>query len=337
MASHAETLAPARNHLRDYVRNLALLGVPLLLVVPFLPIPRYYLHLIVLFFIWGFIYTSWAIMGRFGLVSLGHGAFMGIGAYTVVLLWNYFGVSPWLSMPLGVAGAVLLALVVGIPCFRFRIVGHYFAIATLAVGHVALLVFVALRNYTGGSLGVTPRGAAEGMGFLAFQFPERMHYYLLVVVVWLLGLWVWMLVDRSMSRLALDAIADDEDAAAAVGIDVTREKLRVTVISAGLTAVGGAIYAQYQLYIAPDTVSGIFISLQIVFAVIAGGVLVMLGPTVGAIITLGIAEGLRVMIGIEVIALDTTIYGLLLVLIIIFMPKGILGGLLDLLERWRRR
>lgn len=333
MATHAPALAGGRSNLADYARNLALLGVPLLLVVPFLPIPRYYLHLIILFFIWGFIYTSWAIMGRFGLVSLGHGAFMGIGAYTVVLMWNYFGISPWLTMPLGVVGAVALAVIVGIPCFRFRIVGHYFAIATLAVGHVALLVFVALRNYTGGSLGITPRGATAGMGFWAFQFPERMHYYLLVVVLWLFGLWVWMLVDRSMSRLALDAISDDEDAAAAIGIDVTREKLRVTVISAALTAMGGAFYAQYQLYIAPDTVSGIFISLQIVFAVIAGGIAVMLGPTAGAIITLGIAEGLRVMIGTQVIALDTTIYGLLLVLIIIFMPKGLLGGLIDFVQR----
>ncbi len=105
-------------------------------------------------------------------------------------------------------------------------------------------------------------------------------------MLWLVGLYVWQRIDHGINREALEAISEDEDAAAAIGIDVLREKLRVTIISASLTALGGAIYGQYIMYLNPDTVSGIAVSLQIVFAVIAGGVYSMLGPTVGALLTL---------------------------------------------------
>ena len=106
-----------------------------------------------------------------------------------------------------------------------------------------------------------------------------------------------------------------------------REKLRVTVISAALTALGGAIYGQYVMYLNPETVSGIAVSLQIVFAAIAGGVYSMLGPTVGALLTIALTEGLRVWFGTNFIGAANTIYGILLVLCIIFMPQGIVGAL----------
>src|SRR6266550_4450420 len=206
-------------------------------------IGNYPLHLIILVLLWGYIYTSWSLMGRLGLVSFGHGAFMGIGAYTVVMLWNHFGLSPWLGAPAALAFAALVAVVIGYPCFRFKIVGHYFALVTLALSEVARLVIVALRDQT-----------------------------------------------------------------------------------------GGVLYAQYQLYVNPDTVSGIGISLQMVFGAIAGGMFVMLGPTVGAAFTLLLAEGLRLAFGNRYPALDSTLYGAMLVLFIIYMPKGILGAALEALR-----
>ena len=111
---------------------------------------------------------------------------------------------------------------------------------------------------------------------------------------------VWHLVERGISREALEAISEDEDAAAAVGIDVMREKLRVTVISAALTALGGAIYGQYMMYLNPESVSGIAVSLQIVFAAVAGGIYSMLGPTVGAVLTISLTESLRVWFGVTI-------------------------------------
>jgi len=296
---------------------------------------NYPVHLAILVLLWGYIYTSWSLMGRLGLVSFGHGAFMGIGAYTVVMLWNHFGLSPWIGTPAALAFTALVALIVGYPCFRFRIVGHYFALVTLALSEVVRLLITASRDVTGGSLGATPTGALhEGASAAlgAVQFSEKWVWLGIVAAFWVGGLWVWRLVDRSMARLALQAISEEEEAAASIGIHVTRAKLRITLISALMTCMGGVLYAQYQLYVNPDTVSGIAISLQMVFGVIAGGMFVMLGPTVGAAFTLLLAEGLRLAFGNRYPALDTTIYGVMLVLFIIYMPKGILGAAL---AAWR--
>jgi branched-chain amino acid transport system permease protein len=297
---------------------------------------NYPLHLAILVLLWGYIYTSWALMGRLGLVSFGHGAFMGIGAYTVVMLWNHFGLSPWLGGLAALAFTALVALLIGYPCFRLRIVGHYFALVTLALSEVARLVIVALRDQTGGSLGATPNGALHDgatVAIGALQFSSKLAWLFVVAAFWLGGLWVWKAVDRSMGRLALQAISEEEEAAASVGIHVTRAKLRITLVSALMTCTGGILYAQYQLYVNPDTVSGIAISLQMVFGVIAGGMFVTLGPTVGAAFTLLLAEGLRLAWGNRFPALDSTIYGLMLVLFIIYMPKGILGAALDTLRK----
>jgi len=193
-------------------------------------------------------------------------------------------------------------------------------------------VIVALRDQTGGSLGATPNSALHGGATAApgaLQFSDKQVWFWIVLAFWLAGLWVWRAVDRSMGRLALQAISEEEEAAASIGIHVTRAKLRITLISALMTCAGGVLYAQYQLYVNPDTVSGIGISLQMVFGAIAGGMFVMLGPTVGAAFTLLLAEGLRLAFGNRYPALDSTLYGAMLVLFIIYMPKGILGAALE--------
>ena len=316
-------------------RILAALGIAALAVVPLLGLGNYHLHLLITVLIWGFVYTSWSVMGRFGMVSLGHGAFLGVGAYVTTMLWNTMGLTPWLGIPVAMGVSVVLALLVGYPCFRFRIVGHYFALVTLALGEVVRLTIVGLRDQTGGSLGMTVTGVPEGSSFLALQFTDRTAFFYVALVVWLAGLWLWRMVDRSMLRYALEASSEDEDAAASVGVDVTRAKLKILMLSAAMTTLGGALYAQYQMYINPETVSGIAISLQIVFAVIAGGLFTQMGPTVGAIFTLLLAETLRVTFGHDIHGLDGTIYGLLLVLFIIYMPKGITGSLMARLSRRR--
>ena len=317
------------------IRSLTgwLVALAALVVLPFIYREPYHLHLMVLILIWSFAYTSWSMMGRFGLVSLGHGGFMGIGAYVTALLWNHFGLTPWIGIPLSMVAAGALALVVGYPCFRFRITGHYFVLVTLALSGIVLQVITATRDYTGGSLGYTPN-RATAKRLLALQFDDKTTWYLIALAVWFAGLLIWYRVDRSMARYALEAISEDEDAAAAAGVNVTAEKLKITLISALMTALAGALYCQYQMFISPDTVSGISVSLQMVFAAIVGGLYVSLGPTVGAVITIILAETLRIGFGTGAVGWDNLIYGLLLVIFIIFLPKGILGSLL---ERFRTR
>jgi branched-chain amino acid transport system permease protein len=306
----------------SYLPAIVLAAV--LAVLPFV-VPVYFLHLLIQIVLWAFIYTAWSLMGRFGFVSFGHGAFMGVGAYVPALLWNYYGVTPWVGIPIGVVVSALLAVVIGYPCFRLKVVGHYFALVTLALSQVVLLSLTAARDITGGSLGFTLK--TVGHSWYALQFPEKGYFYGIALLLWLFGLLIWSRIDRSISREALEAISEDEDAAAAVGINVLHEKLRVTVISAALTALGGAIYAQYIMYLNPESESGIVVSLQIVFAAVAGGVYSMLGPTVGALLTISLTEGLRVWFGVTFIGAANTIYGVLLILCIIFMPQGIVGAL----------
>ncbi|MDE5445147.1 branched-chain amino acid ABC transporter permease [Bradyrhizobium sp. CSA207] len=310
-------------------------GLAALVALPFVYRDPYHLHILVLILIWSFAYTSWSMMGRFGLVSLGHGGFMGIGAYVTALLWNHMGLSPWIGIPISMVAAGVLALIVGYPCFRFRITGHYFVLVTLALSGIVLQVITATRDYTGGSLGYTP-SRTSGNKLLALQFDDKTTWYLIALGVWLVGIIVWHLIDRSMSRYALEAISEDEDAAAAAGVNVTAEKLKITLISALMTALAGAIYCQYQMFITPDTVSGIAVSLQMVFAAIVGGLFVSLGPTVGAVITILLAETLRIGFGTRAVGWDNLVYGVLLVLFIIFLPKGILGSVLDRLKPQRK-
>ena len=323
---------PATDNAGTIIKGVGLVAI---LAFPMLGFSDYVLHIAISILLWGFIYTGWSVMGRFGLVSLGHGAFMGIGAYVVTMLWNHAGITPWIGIPVAVVVSMAVGFLIGFPCFRFRITGHYFALVTLALSEVARLLIVALRDTTGGSLGVTPNSvisADQPSSIYALQFSDKVVWFYLVLGVWLVGLVVWRAVDRSMIRYAMEAISQEEDAAASLGVHVTRTKLTVTMISAGMTAVGGAVYGQYQLYINPETTSGIAISLQIVFAAIAGGMFVQLGPTVGAVITLLLTETLRQTVGHDVHGLDVMVYGAMLVLFIIYMPRGVLGRLIALWE-----
>jgi len=215
-------------------------------------------------------------------------------------------------------------VVIGYPCFRLKVVGHYFALVTLALAEVARLSIVAARDITGGSLGMTPNGVPTP-SWIAIQFADKRYFYFLALGLWLFGLWVWRRVDTSMASAALEAISEDEGAAAAIGIHVTRQKLTVTIISAAMTALGGALYGQFVMYLNPDTLAGVGVSLQIVFAAIAGGMYSMLGPTVGAVLTIVLGEALRIWFGTTWIGAANTIYGILLVIFIIYMPRGIVG------------
>jgi len=305
-------------------------GIGLLVLLPLSGIGShmtYLYRILILILIWGYIYTSWALMGKYGFVSLGHGAFLGVGAYTVTLLWNSFQLTPWLGIPIALALCTVAALIIGYPCFRLRVVGHYFALVTLALGEVVRLSIIALRDYTGGSLGLTPEqmpNAGENSWY-AFQFADWNIFYYMALGLWLFGLWVYRRVERSMATAALSAISEDEVAAASIGIGVTSMKLRITALSAVMTGAGGILFSLFNRYLNPETLSGIGVSLEIVFAAIVGGMYTAIGPTVGATLTIMLREYLRVLFGTHFIGAANTIYGILLILFIVFMPTGILG------------
>lgn len=213
-----------------------IVAAAMLIALPCVFHDPYPLHILVLVLIWSFLYTSWSMMGRFGLVSLGHGGFVGIGAYVTALLWNYLHISRWIGIPLTMLAAAVAPVLIGYPCFRFRITGHYFALLTLALGAIVLQVITATRDLTGGSLGYTPERFNGGSSIYAVQFLGKATWYLIALGIWSVALLIRYRVERSMLRYALEAIAEDENAAAAAGGHVTVEKLKITVLSAVMTA-----------------------------------------------------------------------------------------------------
>lgn len=285
----------------------------------------YLIHIGTLIFIWSFITTSWSYMGRFGLVSLGHGAFLGVGAYTSGLLFNAFGLSPWIGMLLGGLAAVVLAIIIGYGCFRFGVIGDYFALVTLALGEVVALTIIAFRDITGGSLGFTLK--SKGTSFWYFQSEEKIHFYYASLAFLILALLIWKWIDRSKMQKALRAIGEDEIAASTLGVPIIRYKMIITMISAFMTAIGAVLYAQYITYLNPHTLSGVAPSLEIAFKAILGGMFSLWGPAIGTALTVSLEEYFRVVYGGTFVGFSQIIYGLALVLLIIFLPKGIYGSL----------
>jgi len=298
---------------------------------PYAIASSYLVHIGTLIFIWSFITTAWSYMGRFGLVSLGHGAFLGLGAYTAGLLFNFYGLSPWIGMVWGGLAAVFLAMVIGYACFRFGVIGDYFALVTLALGEVVALTIIAFRDITGGSLGFTLKPV--GTSLLYLQSQEKIHFYYLSLAFLIFSLFVWKWIDRSRMQKALRAIGEDEIAASTLGVGIIRYKMIITMISAFMTAIGAVLYAQYITYLNPHTLSGVVPSLEIAFKAILGGMFSLWGPAVGTALIVSLEEYFRVTYGSTFVGFSQIIYGLALVLLIIFLPKGIYGSLQDIFKR----
>jgi len=319
---------------RSFLKRKFLFVILLLsiLILPLLSPSPYLIHIITFIFIWSYITTVWSYMGRFHLVSLGHGAFLGIGAYISILLFNDYNISPWIGMLLGGMGAALLALILGYACFRFGVIGDYFALVTLALGELVALMIDAFRNVTGGSLGMTLKSV--GTSFYYLQFEKEIYYYYISLLFLIFGLFLWQIIDRSRIQKALRAIGEDEIAAASIGIRIVRYKLFITLISAFLTATGGVLYTQYMTYVNPETLSGMGVSLAIPFKAILGGMFHVWGSTIGTAMIVSLEEYIRIMYGARFIGISQVFYGVLLVVLIIFLPKGLYGTLSDY---WHKR
>ena len=309
---------------------LILILVCLIFFPLFAPSP-YLIHIIILIFIWSYVSTVWSYMGRFGIVSLGHGAFLGIGAYVTALLFNFFNLSPWIGMFIGGSAAALFAAVLGYACFRFGVIGDYFALVTLAVGELVALTIIALRDITGGSLGFTLRSLEHSP--LYFQFGSKVYFYYISLIFLLFALYLWRKIDKSKMQIALKAIGEDEVAASSVGIHIIKYKVAITITSAFLTGIGGVLYAQYITYLNPHTLSGVGVSLAIPFKAILGGMFNLWGPTIGTAMIVSLEEYIRVSYGTKFIGVSEVVYGVTLITLIIFLPKGLYGTITEALRK----
>lgn len=253
---------------------------------------------------------SWNILGGFaGQVSIGYSAFIGIGAYTTVLL-ALKGVDPYLTLPLAAVLGALFAFLIGLPAFRLR--GPYFTIVTIGVSE-AVRVFASGFSFTGGS---------SGLRMPAGSFDFRVNYASMVVLA-LAVVALSAVLSRGTFGTALSAIRQDIDAAEALGVDSTRFKLAAHAISAALVALAGSLYAINFQYVAPGSVFDFRLSLSIVLMPIIGGVGTLAGPVLGAVIFSYLQIKLLTIPALRDSYLF--LYGGLLILVMLFEPKGLVG------------
>jgi branched-chain amino acid transport system permease protein len=309
------------------------LVVLMTLVLPLVIKDDYYANVLVLILIFAGLASSWNIIGGLaGQFSLGHSAFIGIGAYTSTILNNYLSISPWLGMLAGGIISIVVALLISYPTFRMR--GVFFAMSTLAVGETLRILLIYSRKYFPLPYSISIN-YQPGLGRMIFE--ERASYALLAGGYLLVCLACVFVLSRSYTGFYLRAIRDNDEAAEAAGVPIRRYKLIAFLISAFLTSLGGTLLAQYVLYIEPGTVFSIELAVDLPLMAILGGIGTILGPLVGATILLPLREILVETLGGAASGAHLVLYGFLLIVIVILLPHGLLGGLDRVRDRVRTR
>ncbi|MEO6743791.1 MAG: branched-chain amino acid ABC transporter permease [Caldimonas sp.] len=280
------------------------------------------LRLLTLLFLYALLAHGWNILGGYaGQTSIGHGLFFGVGAYVSTLLGIKLGVNPWFGMVAGAAGAAALGVLISIPCFRLR--GHYFVIATLVVAESAQQLVTGWDG-VGGALGLQVPMASEGMKHFQFHRDKTGYYYIALAMLVVVTVAIWLM-QRSRFGIVLQAIRDDEEAAASLGFSTIRYKLVAMALSAGLVGACGVFYAQYVLYIDPASVLSLALSVLMALIVILGGAGTVAGPIVGAAILLPLSEYSRVMFSGSGRNVDLLVYGMMIMIVAVFRPEGLMS------------
>ncbi len=273
----------------------------------------YYQHILIMALIWATLGTAWNLLGGYtGQVSFGHAAFFGLGAYSAGLLFFHLKLSPWWGLLLGPMVAMLMAVPVGLICFRLR--GPYFALAMLALGEIFRLVFTNWVSFTNGARGI----------LIMPVFTWKLLYYYIALALFGLSAYVVYLLMRSRLGYYFVSIREDQEAAEALGISTTRYKMYALLPSAGLSGLAGAFYLNYVAFIDPHVVFSLAdVSVMVILVVMLGGAATLWGPAVGAALYITLSEFFRNWLG----AASVLAFGILVCLVIIFLPNGITGEL----------
>ena len=305
--------------------HLAVLAIAI--AFPFVFPSSFMVNFGVMALFYAFIGQSWNISGGFaGQLSFGHVAFFGVGAYASTIVQLRLGWSPWLGLPASALAGALVGGVIGVLSFRAGLKGSYFALITLAFAEVLRIVTNSV-SFTGGGLGMLIPMKASAANF---QFADRSGFYFLILLLAAgsVALAEWL--RRSRFGAQLTAIRENEDSAKALGIDVFREKVKVMLLSGAIGGMGGCFFAQYFLYIDPLVVFGVDKSVEMLLVSMIGGAGTVYGPLVGALLLASISDITRVLTQVQ--GLSLVLYGSLLVVIIAYLPNG----LIDLFKRRRK-
>lgn len=276
---------------------------------------------------------AWNILGGFGgQFSFGHALFFGTGAYIQAIAQLQGGINAWLALPMAIAGAALVGLFVGALTFRYGLKGSYFALVTLAFAEVFRILATSV-SFTGGGVGlmVPLRESAANL-----QFATRAGYLWVVLAMVVVGLVVSWWLRNGRFGAYLQAVRDNEDAARAVGVNPFRIKLAAICISGAFMGAAGAFYVQVFQYIDAGIAYGSVTSVEALVAAIVGGMGTLWGPVLGAAVLHLLSDFTRNLFG-ELPGINMVIYGTVLVLIVIFLPRGVAGLGLSVRQLWKAK
>ena len=303
---------------RSFSRQYAAIAIfaLLYLALGFLVRNSYYQLMMTLVLIWAIMGLGWNMLsGYSGMISFGHAAFFGLGAYTMTIAFVKFGITPWLGIPIGVVVGVIAGVLIGIPTFRLR--GHYFALAMLAYPLAMLYVFEWM-GYQEVSLPMKRENPAAYM-----QFNDQRAYMVIAMVVMVACMIISLHVERSRFGRSLLAIKQNLPAAEAAGINAARWRMYAMMLSAAMAAAAGGIYAVILLVVTPLTVFGALTSAQALIVTLFGGVGMFWGPIIGSAILIPLAETLHAELGHILPGIQGVVYGVAIIVIILAAPDGI--------------
>ncbi|MEH0074582.1 branched-chain amino acid ABC transporter permease [Pannonibacter sp. Pt2] len=308
------------------MRNLVILLVlfGLLSLAPLVIVSDFWLNLIIMTLYASLLGQAWNILGGYGgQFSFGHAAFFGTGAYTVAVLQVSAGLSPWAGLVAGAVLAMAVAAFIGFTTFRYGLRGSYFALVTLAFAEV-LRILANSMPFTGAGVGILIP-LKPGMANLQFASKDG-FFWLLLAITFAAFLTVWW-IGNSRFGARLMAVRDNEDAARALGVDPFRIKMSAIILSGLFSGLAGVFYAQYFLYLDPSIAYGPAVSVESLLVPIIGGMGTLFGPLAGAAALHGLSEVTRELTG-GLPGASLVLYGVLLVIVVLFAPRG-LAGLLN--------
>ena len=287
---------------------------------------------LILILLWGASAAAWNVAGGYaGQVSLGHAAFFGLGAYSAALLGTRWGVSPWIGLLVGAGLATAFGFILGFLSNRLR--GPYFVLATIAFSQVLLIVASRWRGFTSGSEGIP---VPFRPGFWTLGIADKRGWVYLVLVLAALLYLVQLYLERSRRGYQLAAVREDEDAALSLGVPARRLKVAAICVSAALTAACGALWAQYIGFVDPFYVFSIDLSVKFALAAIIGGLGTALGPFLGSALVTTVETYLRAQfggIGAGLVGIYLIVYGCALIVMVRWVPQGLVGWIGDRLRR----
>jgi branched-chain amino acid transport system permease protein len=276
---------------------------------------------------------GWNILGGYGgQYSFGQAAFFGTGAYATAILQVHYGVNAWIGFAGGIAAGAAAGAIIGALTFRAGLRNSYFALVTLAFAEV-LRILASVAPITGAGVGLLVKLDLRSQ---SFQFQSRAIFYLVILALVAVSLVIAQLLERSRFGAWLIAVRENEDAAMALGVDAFAVKLAAMVVSAAITAAAGCFYVQYFLFIDSGIAYGTWISIEALLTPIIGGVGTVFGGLAGALVVKLLGEGIKLVAG-DVPGLDLMIYGAVLVLVIRFVPRGLVGAFADIRTYLTRR